>query len=159
ARTSPGVHMAQMTPRVVVATAGHLSTTPRMLKAADALHAAGYRVRVVSANHTPWAAAADRQVVASRAWAWTVVDYSRDSAGTARVATGARCKAAQAVSATLGAERVPSSIAARAYSRAHDELVRAIASEDADFVYGGTTGALAAVAEAAASIGAPYGID
>jgi len=57
-----------MTPRIVVATAGHLSTTPRMLKAADALHEAGYRVRVVSANHTPWAHAADHAVIASRGW-------------------------------------------------------------------------------------------
>ena len=31
------------------------------------------------------------------------------------------------------------------YSRAHDELVRAVTAEPADFVYGGTTGALAAV--------------
>jgi glycosyltransferase involved in cell wall biosynthesis len=151
--------MAAMTPRVVVATAGHLSTTPRMLKAADALHGAGYRVRVVSANHTPWAGAADRRVMASRRWAWTVVDYSRESAAAARIATGMRFKAAHAASAALGAARVPSAVAARAYSRAHDELVRAIASEPADLIYGGTTGALAATAEAAASVGAPYAID
>lgn len=148
-----------MTPRIVVATAGHLSTTPRMLKAADALHEAGYRVRVVSANHTPWAHAADQAVIASRGWQWTVVDYSRTSANVARVASGARFKAAQGLSATLGADRVPIAVATRAYSRAHDELVRAIASEPLDFVYGGTNGVLAAVAEAAAEWCAPYAID
>jgi glycosyltransferase involved in cell wall biosynthesis len=148
-----------MPSRVVVVTAGHLSTTPRMLKAADALHAAGYRVRVVSANHTPWAEAADRAVMASRAWQWTVVDYSRETAGVARIATGARFKAAHAVAAAIGADRVPAAIATRAYSRAHDELVRAVVSEPADLVYGGTTGALAATAEAAATLRVPYAVD
>ena len=33
------------------------------------------------------------------------------------------------------------------------------AAEPADFVYGGTTGALAAVAESAARLRVPYGID
>jgi glycosyltransferase involved in cell wall biosynthesis len=130
-----------------------------MLKAADALHDAGYRVRVVSANHTPWAQAADRQVVASRRWEWTVVDYSRATAAVARLTTGARFKAAHGVSASIGPQRVPMGIAVRAYSRAHDELVRAVVFDRADFVYGGTTGALAAVAEGAAAIGVPYGID
>ena len=148
-----------MTPRVCIVTAGHLSKCPRMLKAADALDAAGYRVRVVSANHTPWAEAADRQVMAGRRWMWTVVDYSRATAAVSRVTTGARFKAAHGVSARIGPRRVPMGIAVRAYSRAHDELVRAIAAEQADFVYGGTTGALAAVAEGASAIGAPYGID
>lgn len=144
---------------MVVVTAGHVSTTPRMLKAADALDAAGYSVRVVSANHTRWAEAADRCVMASRRWRWTKVDYSRETAGVARIATGARFKAAHAVSTTFGAERVPSSVASRAYSRAHDEIVEAIVSAPADFVYGGTTGALAATAEAAASLKVPYAID
>src|SRR5262245_54572539 len=148
-----------MSARVCVVTAGHLSTCPRMLKAADALHGAGYTVRVVSANHTPWAQAADRDVMRSRAWRWTVVDYARETAATARIATGARFKAAGALATGVGVDRVPMSVAARAFSRAHDELVRAIVSEPADVVYGGTTGALGAVAEGAAGLGVPYGID
>jgi len=148
-----------MKARISVVTAGHLSTCPRMLKAADALHGAGYQVRVVSANHTPWAQAADRDVMRTRAWEWTVVDYARDSAAAARLATGARFKAANAVAAAVGVEHVPASLVARAFSRAHDELVRAVSSRPGDFVYGGTTGALAAVAESAAALGVPYGVD
>src|SRR5262249_1823514 len=140
-------------------TAGHLSTCPRMLKAADALQAAGYAIRVVSANHTPWAQAADRDVARSRTWRWTVVDYARETAGAARITTGARFKAAGALASGVGVERVPMSVATRAFSRAHDERVRAVASEPADFVYGGTTGALGAVAEGAADLGVPYAID
>lgn len=151
--------MAQVIPRVCVVTAGHLATCPRMVKAADALHARGYDVRVVSARHTGWATAADVSVRAARRWRWTVVDYSRETGRARQLVTGVRLRAAQAVSGRLGAVRVPFGIAVRAYSRAHDELVRAIVSEPADFIYGGTTGALAAVAEAAARLGVPYSVD
>jgi transketolase C-terminal domain/subunit len=41
--------------RVTILTAGHVSTTPRMVKAADTLHEVGYTVRVVSAEHVDWA--------------------------------------------------------------------------------------------------------
>ncbi len=148
-----------MSARVTIVTAGHLATCPRMLKAADALHGAGYRVRVVSANHTAWAEAADREIAASREWTWVSVDYSRGSAAVARLTTGIRFKAAQGISSRVGAERVPMAVAVRAYSRAHDELVRAVESAPADLIYGGTTGALAAVAEASASLGVPYAVD
>ncbi len=148
-----------MNARVCVVTAGHLSTCPRMLKAADALAGAGYDVRVVSTNHTPWAAVTDRKVLATRAWASTVVDYDRDTARVIQVATGVRFRMAKALSSTMGSSRVPMPLVIRAYSRIHDELVRAVAAEPADFVYGGTTGALAAVAESAAQLRVPYGID
>ncbi|MBZ5555763.1 MAG: glycosyltransferase [Acidobacteriia bacterium] len=139
-------------------TAGHLSTCPRMLKAADALHGAGYQVRVVSVNHTAWATAADRDIMSSRRWAWTAVDYARTTARVTQITTGARLRAAWAFSRAARA-RVPFAIAARACGRAHAELVRAVAQAPADFVYGGSTGALAAVAESAARLRVPYGLD
>ena len=77
--------------RICVVTAGHVSTTPRMLKAADALHGAGYQVRVVSANHTPWATETDRVVMATRRLVWRVVDYSRTSARAVQVGDGGGC--------------------------------------------------------------------
>jgi hypothetical protein len=145
--------------RIVVVTAGHLSTCPRMLKAADAFAAAGWTVRVVSARHTRWATTADAAVRASRSWAWTPVDYSHDRARGRQVLTGARRRAARTAAAIAGAGWVAFGIAVRAYSRIHDELVAAIAAEPADLVYGGTTGALAAIAEAAARLDVPYGLD
>lgn len=148
-----------MTPRICIVTAGHLSTCPRMLKAADALHDAGWRVRVVSASHTAWAAAADRSVRATRHWDWTVVDYTRAAAPGRRMVSGARFRAAQSLIGTLGPSRAPLAVAIRAYSRIHDELVDAIVAEPSDLVYGGTTGALAAVAESARRLGVPYGLD
>jgi len=130
-----------------------------MLKAADALHGAGYDVRVISTNHTAWATETDRRVAASRAWSWTVIDYARGSARARQLTIGARFRAAGAVVSAIGAARVPLAVAVRAYSRPHDELVAAIASQPADLVYGGTTGALAAIAEGAARLGVPFGVD
>jgi glycosyltransferase involved in cell wall biosynthesis len=130
-----------------------------MLKGADALHGAGWRVRVVSASHTGWAAAADRSLRQSRRWDWTVVDYARETAPRRRILSGARFRAARSLVDTTGISRAPIALARRAYSRIHDELVAAILAEPADLVYGGTTGALAAVAEGADRLGVPYGLD
>ena len=130
-----------------------------MLKAADALHDAGYRVRVVSTRHVPWAWGTDQQVREQRRWAWQVVDYDRSSARLRQLATGARFRSAQAAANACGPESVPLALGIRGYSRVHDELVAAASAEPCDFVYGGTTGALAAVAAAAQRLGVPFGID
>jgi hypothetical protein len=150
--------MAHVRPRVCVMTAGHLSTCPRMLKAADAL-STRYDVRVVSTRNTPWAVDADARLAPHRRWRWTVVDYDRASAPVTYSWTGARQRGASRLVASVGPERVPHAIAIRAYSRTHSELVKAALAEPADLIYGGTTGALAAVAEAGSRASVPYAID
>jgi glycosyltransferase involved in cell wall biosynthesis len=130
-----------------------------MLKAADALHEAGYQVRVVSTRHVSWAWLADQSVRKRRAWAWQVVDYDRASARPRQLSSGVRFRGAQAVALAAGPARVPLGVGIRGYSRVHDELVSAIASEPADFVYGGTTGALAAVASGAHRLGVRFALD
>jgi len=151
--------MAALMPRVCVVTSGHMSTCPRMLKAADALHGAGFAVRVVSASHTPWAVEADRALRSTRSWRWDVVDYTKATGRRRQIVTGARRRIAHALTRKMGSSRVPTPLFVRAYSRVHDELVNAVAAEPADLVYGGTSGALAAVAEAARDQGVPYGLD
>jgi glycosyltransferase involved in cell wall biosynthesis len=147
--------------RICILTAGQLSTCPRMLKAADAFAGAGYRVRVLSARFMDWATAADLDVRRrrERAWDWTVVDYRRSAAPAAYVRSGIRFRGAQALSRAWGPARAPLGLAARAYSRMHPELVRAALDEPAALLYGGTTGALAAVAEAGRRSGTPYALD
>lgn len=132
-----------------------------MLKAADSLAGAGHCVRVVSTGFLDWAADADSDVRERRPdmWTWTRVDYRRATAPTTRRRTGARFRAARALIRAAGVRRVPLSLAARAYSRAHPELVRAALAEPADLFYGGTAGALAAVAEAARHARKPYALD
>jgi glycosyltransferase involved in cell wall biosynthesis len=145
--------------RITIVTAGHLSTCPRMVKAADALQARGFRVRVVSASHTPWAIAADDQMKQIRGWSWTRIDCARATAPRVYLSSGLRSKLAHAVVSGAGAERAPLAAAIRAYSRFHDELAAAIAAEPADLIYAGTAGALAAGAQAAADLNVPYGLD
>jgi glycosyltransferase involved in cell wall biosynthesis len=125
--------------RVTVVTSGHLSTCPRILKSADALTADGYDVRVIATRHERWATDAEGGVT-----------YWR---------SGARYRAARAAAAAFGPARVPLAVASRAFGRVHSELVRAIAADPGDLIYGGTTGALAAIAEAAGRTRTPYGID
>jgi len=145
--------------RVTIITAGHVSACPRMLKAADALVCAGHTVRFVSVNHTAWMTATDAEVVRSRRWTSAVLDYDAVTAPSMRRRTGVRFKVTQALAAAMGPSRAPAAVAIRGYSRTHDELVRLATAEPADLIYGGSTGALAAVAESAAALGVPYGID
>jgi len=145
--------------RVTVVTSGHLSTCPRMLKAADALADAGHSVRVVATNHEPWAAAADVDVRSRRQWPVTVVNYQRGAPGNVYWRSGIRHRAARRLAQTMDAARLPLRVAAHAFGRVHSELVGSIVEQPTDLVYGGTVGALAAVAEAASRLGVPYGLD
>jgi glycosyltransferase involved in cell wall biosynthesis len=130
-----------------------------MLKSADALAQAGYTVRVVATSTDGWAIEADRDVRSRRAWPATIINYRKGDSGRTYWRTGVRSRVSRAVVDWLGAERAPLPLIARAIGRVHPELVRAIAAEPADLVYGGTTGALAAIAEGARRIGAPYALD
>jgi glycosyltransferase involved in cell wall biosynthesis len=144
--------------RVTVVTSGHLSTCPRMLKSADALIADGHDVRVIATRHEPWAIDADRDVAARRSWQAETIAYRRGE-GATYWRSGARYRAARAAVQIIGPARAPLAIVSRAFGRVHTELVRAIAADPGDLIYGGTTGALAAIAEAAGRSRTPYGID
>jgi glycosyltransferase involved in cell wall biosynthesis len=145
--------------RIAVIAAGHLSTCPRMLKAADALAEQGHDVHVVSTRATPWASEADAAVLKRRrdSWRWSVVDYAREGAPVKYVVSGVKRRLA----AHLAGYRstVSFSVATAALSRVHDDLVRAALATNADFFYGGTVGALAATFEAATQAGRDYALD
>jgi glycosyltransferase involved in cell wall biosynthesis len=130
-----------------------------MLKAADALVADGHSVHVVATRHEPWATEADADVRTRRHWPLRVIDYRRHGGGATYYLSGARCRAARAAVRALGVERAPFAIVRRAIGRVHAELVRAATAEPADLIYGGTTGALAAVADAARRLRVPYALD
>ena len=142
--------------RVTVVTSGHLSTCPRMLKSADALAGAGYDVRVVATLHEPWATVTDLDVRQRRLWPLEVVNYRQGDSGVTYWWTGAQHRAAKAAVSMLGTERPSMPIVARAFARVHAALVRAVCAQPADLIYGGTTGALAAIAEAARRSRTPF---
>ncbi len=146
--------------RICIVTAGHLATTPRMLKAADALAEAGHQVRVVSTRFLHWASHADGDLHNRRhsLWHWDVVDYSPSDPMTRNV-SGLRRRGAEALAAVLTPERCPAGLAYRAYSRVHPELVRTILTRPEELIYAGTAGALAAAAVAAGKTGTPYALD
>lgn len=147
-----------MTPRVCVLTAGSLASTPRMLKAADALHEAGYRVRVVCSEHVEWAVEAGRRLRAGRPWQCQVIDWHPRTGRWVYLRSGVRHRLARAA-VGVGPRRAPLAVLARTASRVAPELYRAAVAEPADLVYAGTAGALAVAAAAARRLGVPYALD
>lgn len=145
--------------RICIITAGHLATCPRMLKGADALHEAGYRVRVVSANYIVWAREADQHIRQTRSWSWNVVDYEKSRARFLYGRTALRSRLARFAAEKLGVRRTPFELAARAFSRACPELLREALREPADFFYGGTSAGIPVAFAAAKKLGVPYALD
>jgi glycosyltransferase involved in cell wall biosynthesis len=145
--------------RVTVVTAGHPSTCPRMVKAADAMVNAGYDVRFVSVDYIDWATTLDRELTAARRWRWSPIPLRRADHPLASRWASARHRLARTMAATIDPSGAPSTTVARAYGRTHPELVTSILAEPFEFVYGGTVGALAAVAEAARHAARPFALD
>lgn len=146
-----------MPPRVCLITTGHLSTCPRMLKAADALHAAGHHVDVVAIRAGGWAAEADERLRATRPWQLRVVDCGRSSAPPRWLWSGVRQRASEVMtelSASPGLQ-----LLTRALSRVAPEVVRVARETRADLYYAGAAGAIGLSALAAQGTGAAYAID
>lgn len=130
-----------------------------MVKAADALHEAGYRVRVVYASHIPSHFAMDELLLSTRAWKAQPVRYDRASRPVRRAFAATRQRVVARAAHFIGETRAPLSWVARGHAMAFDELVAAAASESADLYYGGTGLGLAATAFAAREQRAPYALD
>jgi glycosyltransferase involved in cell wall biosynthesis len=145
--------------RVLVVMPGHLSTTPRMLKAADSLASHGHAVRVVSAGFLGWAHSADQRTAAARSWRWDVVEHSRERAPLLHAASGARRHLARAIARAAGANAASWWACTRALSRVHDELVSTALTERCDFVCGGSAGGLAVAEEVGRKAGVPFAVD
>src|SRR6476660_5876459 len=111
--------------RICLVTAASLSTAPRMLKVADALADAGHHVHLISTRHVEWANRTDAEVRKTRSWDWTVVDYDRKSAPVTYWRSGVRYHSARMLANAIGPSHCLLSLAARAYSRVHTELVQA----------------------------------
>ncbi len=144
---------------VCVIAAAHLSTCPRMLKVADALTTAGYRVRVVSARHTNWAVRLDEGLRSTRTWEWDVVDHGRSTAPQMWLRSGVRFRAAGLLTRALRPHRAPLPLIFHAWGRVHSELLQVALTGPADLFYGGTNGGLSVAAMAGRRAGRPYALD
>jgi hypothetical protein len=131
-----------------------VSSTPRLVKEADALSECGYDVRVVAARHFPPVDALDEAVIARSAWRCDRVDAT----GRARTLPwGGLRKLAQRL---VDQSRNPGiGLLALAQDAVSTRLFRAAASQYEDLYIGHCLAALPAVARAAASRKSRYGFD
>ena len=146
--------MKKPAPLICLLTPGHLASTPRLLKEADALIDAGYRVHVVSGRHYTPAEPLDAGVLATARWASTQVDFARGAAVFGR-------KVLRRISRSL-VSRAPFgqvTLAARTHHAESLHFGAVAARIPADFYLGHCLAALPAVAYAAEKRGVPYGFD
>jgi len=133
--------------RVCLVSGGNVSTNPRLVSAADALHAAGHQIRVVAVDALPDNAERDAAVMRTRPWRLDRVNIRHgDIVGTM-----------QRVAARV--ERALSRSPELARSPYLDLLTRAVTAEPADVVLGYTFGALPVAVRGAERLGALAGFD
>ena len=142
-------------PTVCLVTSGQPSTNPRLVKEADALVGAGYRVRVVAARFAAWADDADR-LFAGRPWTVEAVRFGEVAPRPLRMALSLRRRAAGALSDWLPGSPA---VAVRALHYVTPELARLAASRPADLYVAHNLAALPAAAYAAGRHGARLGFD
>lgn len=146
-----------MKQRVCIVTPGYLSHTPRVVKEADALHAAGFEVHVVcSAGQLRWVADFSKQVAAEKPWHTHVVEWSADTRKFRYHYTRIRHHLFKRLHAALWA--MPG-VAERAEGRIFSELARAALQIKADMYIGHYPIGLAAASKAAQHYGAKLGYD
>jgi len=131
---------------------------PRLVKEADALAAAGYRVRVVAFQSRGWVAERDRLLAAGRPWRHEPVSIVPATiAGRWRFWwSRLRMHFFLRVLSRLSMAR---GIAERSFVRSYPELLAAALREPADLFIAHTPQALPVAAAAAAHFGAPLGFD
>lgn len=146
--------MNRPAPLICLITQGHLASTPRLLKEADALVDAGYRVQVVAGSFYPPVDPLDRNIIAAARWAHTLVDYRGGAAVFARKLARriARKLVVRSPFATV-------SVAARSHHAESMHLVRVASSIPADLFIGHCLAALPAAVLAAKKHGVPAGFD
>ena len=133
-------------------TPGHVASTPRLVKNADALAAAGYRVHVVCGRHFPPADRLDSEIFTRARWTHTRVELGGAAAVPAKVLGRAARLLARA-----GAS--PAFLAARIHQPLVGALAAAAAQVPADLYFGHCLAGLPAAAGAARRCGRPYGFD
>jgi hypothetical protein len=146
--------MSSPAPLVCLITPGHLASAPRVVKEADALAGAGYRVHVVFARTFPPVDALDADILAGAPWEYTRVEATRGPGALARRALRRFCRRL-VVRPNIATMR----IAARANGAEALHLASVAARLPAALYVGHCLPGLAAAALAAGRRGAPYGFD
>ena len=145
---------------VCLVTPGHPSTNPRVVKEADALAAAGYKVSVVAGRYFSWADEADR-AYAGRPWQVVArVSFGPLAPKWQRIRQGLVQRTSAMLFAALGRHALHyPRLAALAWHPAAWDLARAAARVRADIYIGHNLAALSAVATAAKAHAAKFAFD
>ena len=139
---------------VCIVSPGHLASNPRVVKEADALHAAGYDVTVVAGNLTAFVRPFDEEIVARVPW--KVVRVGRGPLSGRLVSRAARAMVRTWRPQAIG---IPARLAVAAYNPQTSALARAACEVPADLYIAHYVAALPAAAAAARLRGAALGYD
>lgn len=142
--------------RVCIIAPGQPSTTPRLVKEADALHEAGHDVNVLCAHWANWAVETDDKLLASRKWQCTYVGGSPRQQVALYYGTRLRQAICRRI-LPIGPQLVP--LQERAACRVLPELIAAAKCIRAHLYIAHTPSALPAAAEAARMHRAKFGFD
>jgi glycosyltransferase involved in cell wall biosynthesis len=145
--------------RVCIVTPGYLSSTPRVVREADALAAAGHDVRVVfSQGQLDALREFDGELLAGKPWRASVFKWSVDDPAERRAfqMTRVRHRVARALPTITWS--IPG-VAERAEGRVYPELAELAAAETADLYIGHYPDGLAAASHAAEQHRAALGYD
>lgn len=146
--------MSDVAPCVCLVTPGHIASTPRLVKNADALAAAGYRVHVVAGRHYPPVDPLDAEVLARAPWTHTRVDTRRGISVAFRKLLRRACRQ------RLARTRVPGiALVARAHHAEALHLGSIAARVPAQLYLGHCLAGLSAAAHAATLRGVRYAFD
>lgn len=137
---------------ICLVTPGHLATNPRLVKEADALHAAGYRVSVVAGRFIDWADQADREFD-SRPWRVHRTAFGPLAGKRRYLAQGIRRRLSRLIHHRSGR------LAEWAFHPAIPALTRLACSIQADLYIAHNLAALPAAWQAARRHGAKLGFD
>lgn len=145
--------------KICVVTSGHMASTPRMLKAADAFHEAGYEVRMVCAEQVDWCIKAGINERAKRSWKCRVVDWHPVTGKGLYHWSRLRHYFYRKLNSFIGPDRIGLTALVNASSRVGPEILNAILEEPFDFLYAGTAGGIGIGALAAQIANKPYALD
>jgi glycosyltransferase involved in cell wall biosynthesis len=143
-----------MNKRICLISPGHLASNPRLVKEANALHAAGFQVRVVAGDNMAAIRPLDKTILLQAPWSSMIVGFPTKL-------TYLRCKLWQKLAQTMASTGwiLHLSIAIWAHSLMSTRLAKAAAAEPADIYIAHCLAALPAAAIAAKKHNAKLGFD
>lgn len=142
--------------KIVLITTGQPATNPRIVKEADALHAAGYEITVLYNYYISWAEEADKKLLQKVSWSYQLLGGSPNGSKILFNYTRLRFKLANLFNKYFRNKLL---VAERAQSRAYDELLEAAKNIKGDWYIGHNLGALAIAVNAAKHNNAKAGFD